>query len=69
MSREDDARRTPAELLADRIDRYLDGEPLRVIAADHGITIGGLCNCVKRHAPNVAGSRPRGGRPRWEREA
>lgn len=54
-------RSLPPERIDDRVRRYLNNEPLRLIAADHGITIGALCSCVKRHAPGAAGTRSRGG--------
>jgi hypothetical protein len=50
--------------LDDRITRYLAGEPLRLIAADHGVTIASICNTVRRHAPGCYGQRTRGGGPR-----
>ena len=56
--------RLPDEVITDRVQRYIQNEPLKTIAKDHNLTIGGLCSSLKRHAPSIAGTRPRGGGPR-----
>jgi hypothetical protein len=48
--------------LDDRILRYLSDEPLWSIARDHGVTITAICLTIRRHAPEVYGTRPRGPR-------
>lgn len=50
----------PHRVREDRIERYVAGEPLRLIASDHGVTIPAILHTVRRYAPWALG-RPRGG--------
>jgi hypothetical protein len=53
------SRLTEAQL-ADRLNRYESGEPLALIARDHGVHLVNIIATVRRHAPWMLGYRARG---------
>lgn len=56
----------PAHVIQDRLERYFTDEPLRLIAADHGVNLTCIIATVHRHAPWAIGMRARGGgRREW----
>jgi hypothetical protein len=63
-------KRLSEEAIDDRVRRYLSGEPIQRIAKDHGVCFEAICHTIRRHAPNIAGTRPRGGGTRvWPEHA
>lgn len=62
--------RLAPEVIQDRLDRYAAGEPLAMIAEDHGIALWTLIATAHRYAPWLIGERARGGgRREWPVEA